>query len=104
MATTETRSYRGGSLEELLPRILEEVGPEAVITRQRDGIVGGFGGFFGKKCVEVDVPAPAKEAPRPAMPRRAIFDAYDSSATPFEQKPQAGAEEQEPGTTGSPLL
>src|ERR687884_412885 len=55
---TETRTYRGATLEEVLPRIREELGPDAVITRQREGVVGGIGGFFGKKCIEVEAQAP----------------------------------------------
>src|SRR3954470_13617596 len=65
----ETRSYRGTSLEELLPRIQEELGPDAVIVRRREGVVGGFGGFFGKKCIELQVQAtvrPLALAPAPA--------------------------------------
>jgi flagellar biosynthesis GTPase FlhF len=48
------RVYRGATLEDLLPQIREELGDDAVITHQREGIVGGIGGFFGKRCVEVE--------------------------------------------------
>ena len=86
----ETRTYRGGSLEELLPRILDELGPEAVITKQREGVLGGVGGFFGKRCVEVEVEVPLGTAapvptpaapPRSSMPQRAVIDAYDIGDT-----------------------
>ena len=86
----ETRTYRGGSLEELLPRILDELGPDAVITKQREGVLGGVGGFFGKRCVEVEVvvplgtaaPVPTPAAPpRSSMPQRAVIDAYDIGDT-----------------------
>lgn len=93
----ETRTYRGGSLEELLPRILEELGPEAVVTKQREGVLGGIGGFFGKRCVEVEVEAPAAPAATAAaaadaatraraagaasLPRRSVIDAYDMGDT-----------------------
>src|SRR4051812_32839104 len=76
----EVRTYRGETLDELLPQIREELGPNAVIVRQREGILGGIGGFFGKRCLEVDaksldvVPA----APHPSVPAAAVFDAYDS--------------------------
>ena len=53
----ETRTYRGASLEELLPTIRAELGDGAVITRQREGVIGGFAGFFGKRCVEVEAQA-----------------------------------------------
>src|SRR5947209_14683988 len=65
-ATMETKTYRGRSLEEILPRIKEELGPDAVITRQRNGLTGGVGGFFQRECIEVD----ARRAER-------LFDAYD---------------------------
>jgi flagellar biosynthesis protein FlhF len=55
-----TITYRGRSLEEVLPKIREELGPDAVIERQRTGLVGGVGGFFQREMVEVDA--------RPAHP------------------------------------
>src|SRR3954467_14861369 len=60
--TTEpgVKTFRGESLEELLPQIREELGADAVILRQRDGLKGGVGGFFQKRCVEVDARAGAK--------------------------------------------
>ena len=53
------KTFRGESLEELLPQIREEFGADAVILRQRDGLKGGVGGFFQKRCVEVDARAGA---------------------------------------------
>jgi flagellar biosynthesis GTPase FlhF len=53
------KTFRGQSLEELLPQIREELGADAVILRQRDGLKGGVGGFFQKRCVEVDARAGA---------------------------------------------
>jgi flagellar biosynthesis GTPase FlhF len=124
----ETRTYRGSSLEELLPQILEELGPEAVVTKQREGVVGGLGGFFGKRCVEVEVEvapsaadALADVAPRASLPPRAVVDAYDMGDTlvgiqalrdpepqadPFAARPAApaaGAAAAAPGT-GSPII
>src|SRR5215208_72715 len=95
MSEPEIKTYRGGSLEELLPKIRDELGPDAVIMRQREGIVGGVGGFFGKKCVEVDVAppagaaAPAPQAAGPAVPRGAVFDAYDTGTAPAPEFPPA---------------
>ena len=68
-----TKTYRGRTLEEILPRIKSELGPEAVIVRQRDGLMGGVGGFFQRPCIEVDARAAEAEPQTPA--RR--FDAYD---------------------------
>ena len=50
----ETRTFRGRTLAEVLPRIRRELGPDAVITRQREGLHGGFAGFFQKQFVEVE--------------------------------------------------
>ena len=55
------RTYRGRSLEELIPKIRQELGPDAIILREREGLTGGFNGFFQQRCVEVD----AQAAPPP---------------------------------------
>jgi Meckel syndrome type 1 protein len=47
------RAYRGRSLGELLPRIRAELGPDAVVLRQREGRAGGIGGFFAQRYYEV---------------------------------------------------
>jgi flagellar biosynthesis GTPase FlhF len=51
------RTYRGRSLEELIPKIRAELGPDAIILREREGLTGGFNGFFQQRCVEVDAQA-----------------------------------------------
>src|ERR1700750_1572119 len=83
------RTFRGASLEELLPQIREELGPDALITRQRDGVVGGIGGFFGQKTVEVEaVPAGATLPPPSAVPgaaRAPRLDLYDTSEAEAEE-------------------
>ena len=66
------RTYRGRKLEDLIPQIRAELGPDAIILRQREGLMGGVGGFFAQKCVEVD----AQAAPR--------VDVYD------DDKPVSG--------------
>jgi flagellar biosynthesis GTPase FlhF len=54
---TGVRTYRGRRLEDLIPQIRAELGPDAIILRQREGLMGGVGGFFAQKCVEVDAQA-----------------------------------------------
>lgn len=66
LVPTETKTYRGASIEELLPQIRAELGPEAVIVTRREGLIGGVAGFFQKKCVEVDA--------RPGGPRIDVYD------------------------------
>ncbi|MFL5826451.1 MAG: hypothetical protein ACJ76V_08000 [Thermoleophilaceae bacterium] len=77
------RIFRGSTLEELIPQIRAELGADAVITRQRDGLKGGVAGFFQKQFVEVEaVPgdspkaAPFTRARRQAAAKRTI-DVYD---------------------------
>ncbi|MGH2885847.1 MAG: hypothetical protein ACRDPA_24665, partial [Solirubrobacteraceae bacterium] len=62
------RTYRGRKLEDLIPQIRSELGPDAIILRQREGLMGGVGGFFAQKCVEVDAQA------APHMPSIDIYD------------------------------
>jgi flagellar biosynthesis protein FlhF len=77
---TETKTYRGRTLDEVLPQIRAELGDDAVILRRREGVVGGIGGFFGRRCVEVDAIASPIAAPATvALPARTVFDAYDSA-------------------------
>jgi flagellar biosynthesis protein FlhF len=75
---SETRTYLGESLESLLPQIREELGSDAIVVRQREGIVGGVGGFFGKRCIEVEAQAVPARVRVSALPARAVIDAYDT--------------------------
>lgn len=54
VATGESRVFRGSSLEAVLAQVREALGEDAVVVRQREGVVGGIGGFFAKKCIEVE--------------------------------------------------
>ena len=51
----QTFTYRGRSLEELVPRIRQELGDDAVIVSRRETTSGGVGGFFAKREIEVEV-------------------------------------------------
>jgi hypothetical protein len=50
----DTKVFRGSSLEDVLARVRDELGPDAVVVRQREGVVGGIGGFFARRCIEVE--------------------------------------------------
>jgi flagellar biosynthesis GTPase FlhF len=78
----ETKTFRGSSLEEVLPKIKADLGPDAEIVRQREGLTGGVGGFFQRACIEVEA-RPGEPAMRPA--RR--FDAYDDDPAVPEPLP-----------------
>jgi flagellar biosynthesis GTPase FlhF len=53
----EVHTYRGRTLQELIPQIKAELGPGAIILREREGLTGGVGGFFAQRCVEIDAQA-----------------------------------------------
>jgi flagellar biosynthesis protein FlhF len=100
----EPRTYRGSDLDELLPKIREELGPDAIVLRQRDGLGGGIGGFFQRRCVEVvarraaprvnrydeggpaEVPDPVPPAPEPPAP---AIQEIMRVASPFVEQLQA---------------
>ncbi len=77
---TGTRTYRGRSVEEIVPRIQRELGSEAIIVRRREGLTGGVLGFFQHPFVEIE-----------AMPGGPGIDVYDAaeSATPAPLPPPA---------------
>src|SRR3954451_21344799 len=86
-AMNETKTFRGRSLEEVLPQIKADLGPDAEIIRQREGLTGGVGGFFQRACVEVADRPPGE----PAAPLRR-FDAYDDEPAMPEPLPEPFAE------------
>src|SRR3954447_22715032 len=82
--TTATKTFRGRTLEEVLPQIKADLGPDAEIVRQREGLTGGVGGFFQRTCIEVDA-RPGEEVVEEPVSRR--FDAYDDEQPDFEPDP-----------------
>lgn len=57
-AASAVRTFRGRSLEELIPRIRAELGADAVVVRSRECLSGGVAGFFQRQHVEVEARAP----------------------------------------------
>jgi flagellar biosynthesis protein FlhF len=47
-------TYRGRTVEELLPKIQDELGASAIIVRRREGLTGGIAGFFQRRFVELE--------------------------------------------------
>ena len=83
---SDTKVFRGRNLEELLPRIREELGPDAIITRQREGLQGGIAGFFQRQFVEVEARAGMPRVQRSSPRRAPTLDIYDDDdATPAQQ-------------------
>jgi flagellar biosynthesis protein FlhF len=79
--TAETKTYRGRSLDEVLPQIRAELGADAIVVRRREGLAGGVGGFFQRSYVEVDARA-ALEDEKPLETRndRATAEGFASPA------------------------
>jgi flagellar biosynthesis protein FlhF len=61
---TNLKTYRGRSLEEVLPQIKAELGPDALVVAQRDASEGGVGGFFARRMIEIDVQVGGPESHR----------------------------------------
>ncbi len=49
-----SRLYRGRTVDELIPRIVAELGEDAIVLRHHTGLGGGFAGFFQKPFVEIE--------------------------------------------------
>jgi flagellar biosynthesis GTPase FlhF len=54
---TDVKTFRGRSLDEVLPQIRTELGADAIVVRRREGLAGGVAGFFQRSFVEVDARA-----------------------------------------------
>jgi len=66
---SDTKTFRGRSLEEVLPLIRAELGADAIVLRRREGLQGGMGGFFQRPYVEVDARAALADDDRPLEAR-----------------------------------
>jgi flagellar biosynthesis GTPase FlhF len=89
-----TRTYRGRTVEELIPRIQDELGADAIIVRRREGLTGGIAGFFQRPFIELE-----------AMRGGARFDAYDEDeavAPPPAPRPAERPATSAPRRPGAP--
>jgi flagellar biosynthesis protein FlhF len=68
MTPSDVQTFRGKSLEEVLPQVREALGPDAVVLRRREGLLGGVAGFFQRPFVEVDARKPLPDEVDP-VPR-----------------------------------
>jgi flagellar biosynthesis GTPase FlhF len=71
------RTYRGRTLEEILPQIREELGADAIILREREGLVGGVGGFFAQRFIEVEARRGDGDELTDRAPSGSTIDIYD---------------------------
>src|SRR3954469_16632346 len=84
----DVKTFRGRSLEELLPQIRAELGPDAIVLRRREGLGGGVGGFFQRPYGEAGGRAPnGAERPLEIRSDRATIEGLSSPAVQalFEQ-------------------
>jgi flagellar biosynthesis GTPase FlhF len=73
------RTYRGRTVEDLIPSIQEELGADAIILRRREGLTGGLAGFFQRPFVELEAMA--------GGPRVDLYDEEDAApVAPFSQE------------------
>jgi flagellar biosynthesis GTPase FlhF len=80
-SVTDVKTYRGRSLDEVLPQIRSELGSDAIVVRRREGLAGGVAGFFQRSYVEVDArPAHDDEKELEARNDRATAEGFESPA------------------------
>src|SRR3954453_14414741 len=83
-SVTDVKTFRGRSLEEVLPQIRAELGSDAIVVRRREGLAGGVAGFFQRSYVEVDARAGGNpihdETPLEARNDRATAEGFESPA------------------------
>src|SRR3954469_5153063 len=104
----ETKTYRGLSLEEVLPKIREELGPDALVLKRREGLAGGVGGFFQHPFVEVEARAPVTEPDVEVRSDRATAEGLSTpamqallaSASPFAARLAEAASQDSIGLYG----
>ncbi len=83
------RTYRGRKLEDLIPRIKEDLGPDAIILREREGLMGGINGFFAQRFVEIEARAGARRVDLYDEPVDDTFASQlEHAATPFIDDPR----------------
>jgi flagellar biosynthesis protein FlhF len=61
ISAPDVQTFRGRSLEEVLPQVREALGPDAIVLRRREGLTGGVGGFFQRPFVEVEARRPLED-------------------------------------------
>jgi flagellar biosynthesis GTPase FlhF len=74
-ADTPIRTYRARTVDELIPKIQDELGADAIILRRREGLTGGLAGFFQRPFVELEA--------MPGGPRVDLYDEQDVTVQPL---------------------
>src|SRR3954447_8139545 len=97
----EPKTFRGLTLAEVERKVRTELGDDAVVVRQREGLTGGVGGFFQRRLYEVDAlpgtaaPAAAAAAEASAAPSMPAPDFAETLKTALEPEIAQTALEQQ---------
>src|SRR3954453_13986364 len=97
----EPKTFRGMTLAEVERKVRTELGDDAVVVRQREGLTGGVGGFFQKRLYEVDalpgaaLPGAAVPPEAPAAPAMPAPDFAETLKTALEPELAQSALEQQ---------
>ena len=85
--------FRGATLDEVLPKIRAELGPDAIILAEREGVVGGIGGFFARQVRRgrgvpraAPPPEPGDAEPRHERPRARRDERTCASRAPTHRR------------------
>jgi flagellar biosynthesis protein FlhF len=84
--TTATKTFRARSLTDALAQVRDELGPDAVVVRRREGLEGGVAGFFQKAVVEIEA--------QPGAPR---LELTEGDAAPIVPDPEPASIQMAPG-------
>jgi flagellar biosynthesis protein FlhF len=126
--STATKTFRARSLTDALAQVRDELGPDAVVVRRREGLEGGVAGFFQKAVVEIEAqpggaplasagtalldddapivpePTPAPASMAPTLARDAAAAGFAAALATAERAPaEPGAAPSEPAARPVPL-
>ena len=93
--TTAPKTFRARSLTDALAQVRDELGPDAVVVRRREGLEGGVAGFFQKAVVEIEAQpggaaAADRRRARDVAARRRRPDRARADAGPDPDRSRAG--------------
>src|SRR4051812_28161752 len=92
----EPRTFRGLSLAEVERKVRAELGDDAVVVRQREGLTGGVGGVFQRRLYEGEaLPGAAAPGPHPEAPAMPAPDFAETLKTALEPEVAQTALEQQ---------
>jgi flagellar biosynthesis GTPase FlhF len=72
--TTSPKTFRARSLTDALAQVRDELGPDAVVIRRREGLEGGVAGFFQKAVVEIEAQPGGTALLAPDAPGTSLLD------------------------------